>query len=271
MLGIERPDKTKEVGKHNNPLMTFTAEARELYYEICERYGLEIDREVKNPSQKHKETLEHKCEMLEQEIQLKDLALEQMTKQIEDLTQEKNKKQRQANQEAERYKQNKIQAEKEELRALQNAELAEKLVKRKVKQSKENTISIGLKQYQEATSIIQETKKVLESEVYSPTERKEMQLAAMELEREKSRYKMAADNIEEQIERRAEEKAKVRGHSEKHTIERLETELAQERYDKNYICEMIKRFLPEAVLERFEQFSGIILHNAERIRSHSRS
>lgn len=269
-MGIERPDTTKPIGKHNNSLMTFTAEARNLYYEICERYGLEIDREVKNPSQKHKETLEHKCEKLEKEVQEKDLALEQMTKQIKDLTQEKNEKQRQANQEAERYKQNKIQAEKEEIRALQNAELAEKLVKRKVKQNKENTISIGLKQYQEATAIVQETKKVLESEVYSPTERKEMRLAAMELEREKVRYKMAADSIEEEIERRAEEKASCRENAEKHTINRLERELAQERYDKNYICEMIKRFLPEAVLERFEQFSGIILHNKERIRSHTR-
>lgn len=269
-MGIERPDKTKPIGKHNNPLMTFTEEARNLYYEICERYGLEIDREVKNPSQKHKETLEHKCEKLEKEIQEKDLALEQMTKQIEDLTQEKNEKQREADRESVRYRQNKIQAEKEEIRALQNAELAEKLVKRKVKQNKENTISIGLKQYQEATAIVQETKRVLNSEVYSPTERKEMQLAAMELEREKTRYKMAADSIEEEIERRAEEKATYRTHSERHTIDRLERELAQERHDKNYICEMIKRFLPEAVLERFEQFSGIILHNKERIRSHTR-
>ena len=81
---------------------------------------------------------------------------------------------------------------------------------------------------------------------------------------------MAANNIEEQIERRAEEKATYRGHSEKHTIDRLERELAQERHDKNYICEMIKRFLPEAILERFEQFSGIILHNKERIRNHTR-
>ena len=127
-----------------------------------------------------------------------------------------------------------------------------------------------MKQYQEATAIVQETKRVLNSEVYSPTERKEMQLAAQQLEREKARYKMATDGIEEQIERRAEEKAKLRAHSERTTIEKLEQALARERHDKNYICEMIKRFLPEAILERFEQFSGIILHNKERIRSHTR-
>ena len=262
-LGIERPDKTKEVGKHNNPLMTFTEEARNLYYDICERYGLEIDREVKNPSQKHKETLEHKCEMLEKEVQEKDSALEQMKTQLQSIT-------REANKESERYKANKIQAEREEIRAINNAELAEKLIIKKVKQNKDDTISIGLKQYQEATAIVQETKRVLNSEVYSPTERKEMQLAAQQLECEKARYRMAADGIEEQIERRAEEKAKLRAHSERTTIEKLEQALAREIHDKNYICEMIKRFLPEAILERFEQFSGIILQNKERIRSHSR-
>ena len=262
-MGIQRPDRTKPIGKHNNPLMTFTEEARNLYYEICERYGLEIDREVKNPSQKHKETLEHKCEMLEKEVQEKDQAIEQMRTQLQSIT-------READKEAERHKVNKIQAEKEEIRAINNAELAEKLVKKKVKQNRDDTISIGLKQYQEATAIVQETKRVLNSEVYSPIERKEMQLAARELEREKARYKMAADGIEEQIERRAEEKAKLRTYSERTTIEKLEQALARERHDKNYICEMIKRFLPESILERFEQFSGIILYNKERIRSHTR-
>ena len=127
-MGIERPDITKPIGKHNNPLMTFTEEARNLYYEICERYGLEIDREVKNPSQKHKETLEHKCVMLEKEVQEKDLALEEMKIRLQSIT-------READKEAERYKANKIQAEKEEIRAVNNAELVEKLVKKKVKQN----------------------------------------------------------------------------------------------------------------------------------------
>lgn len=267
-LGIERPDLTKPIGKHNNPLMTFTKEARELYYEIFERHGLEIDREVINPSQKHKETLEHKCEMLEQELQGKDQALQQMTVQLQTITKEMNQTKKEADKEAERCKANKIQADKEELRALNNSELAEKLAKKKAKQHKDGTVTIGLKQYQEATAIVQETKKILVSEVYSPTERKEMRLAAQELEREKARYERAADSIEEQIERRAEEKATYRVLGERHTIDKLEQALAREKHDKNYICEMIKKFLPEAVLERFEQFSGIVLSNHERVRSH---
>ena len=196
-LGIERPDKTKPIGKHNNSLMTFTAEARELYYEICERYGLEIDREVKNPSQKHKEALEHKCEMLEKEVQEKDLALEQMTAQLHSLTEEKNEWQREVDKEAERYKVNKIQADKEEVRAIHNSELAEKLITQKVKYNKDETITIGLKQYQQATALVNETKQILKSEVYSPIELKEMRLAAEKMQMEKERYKMAATNIEE--------------------------------------------------------------------------
>lgn len=269
-MGIERPDKTKPVSKHNNPLMTFTSETRELYYQICERHGLEIDRVVKNPSQTHKETLEHKCEVLEQEVQEKDQLLQQMIAQIHILNTEKEHKQREADKEAERYELNKIQADKEEIRAIINSELAEKLITQKVKYNKDETVTIGLKQYQQATSLVNETKKILKSEVYSPVELKEMQMAAEKLQMEKERYKMATTNIEEQIERRAEEKAHLQETSQKHRIEKLESELARERSDKNYIMEMIKRFLPPQVLERFERFSGMNFHTQEHQRHHAR-
>lgn len=269
-MGIERPDKTKPVSKHNNPLMTFTAETRELYYQICERHGLEIDREVKNPSQKHKETLEHKCEMLEHEVQEKDQLLKQMTAHIQALNREKDEKQREADKEAERYKTNKIQADKEEIRAINNSELAEKLITQKVKYNKDETVTIGLKQYQQATSLVNETKKILKSEVYSPAELKEMRIAIEKLQLEKEQYKMASSDVEEQIERRAEEKLRQQETSQKYRIEKLESELAQERNDKNYIIEMIKRFLPPQVLERFERFSGMILHTQEHQRHHKR-
>lgn len=269
-LGIERPDKAKPVGKHNNPLMTFTEQARELYYEICERYGFEIDREVKNPSQKHKETLEHKCEMLEKEVEAKDQAIADMTSQLEAINREKNIAQAKAKEEAGRYKENKIRADKEEIRAINNSELAEKLLTNKAKHNKDDTVTIGLKQYQQATSIVQETKKVLESEVYSPIERKEMRLETERLKQAKARYEIAAEKVESEIERRAKQKAKQQVHSEQHRIERLEEELARERYDKNYLFEMIKRFLPIKILERFEQFSGILFHDQERERGRSR-
>ncbi|MEE0982489.1 MAG: hypothetical protein U0L38_00380, partial [Bacteroidales bacterium] len=263
-LGIERPDITKPVSKYNNPLMTFTEQARKLYYEICEQYGFEIDREVKNPSQKHKETLEHKCEMLEKEVVEKDQAIADMTSQLEAINREKNITQAKAKAEADRYKENKARADKEEIRALQNSELAEKMLTNKVKHNKDNTITIGLKQYQQATALVQETKNVLSSEVYSPIERKEMQLETERLKKAKARYEIAAERVESEIERRAEEKVKQQVHREQHRIERLEEELAKERHDKNYIVEMIKRFLPTKILERFEHFSGILFYDQER-------
>lgn len=241
-LGIERPDMMKPVSKRNNPLMTFTEEARELYYQICERHGLDIDREVRNPSQKHKETLEYKCEQLQAEADKEEL----------------------------RFKNNKVKADKEEVRALNNSELAEKLVTQKVKHNKDGTVTIGLKQYQQATSLMNATKSVLESEVYSPAELKEMKKATKALQDEKSRYREATENITEQIERKAKEMAQLQETSQQNKIEKLENELARERHDKNYICEMIKRFLPEAILERFERFSGIVLQKQEQVRSRTR-
>lgn len=68
-MGIERPDTDKKEGKYNNPLMTFSAELRETFYALCEKNGgIEIDREVKNPSQKHRDILEYKCEQLEKSV-----------------------------------------------------------------------------------------------------------------------------------------------------------------------------------------------------------
>lgn len=68
-MGIERPDTSKKEGKYNNPLMTFSDELRETFYALCEKNGgIEIDREVKNPSQKHRDILEYKCEQLQKNV-----------------------------------------------------------------------------------------------------------------------------------------------------------------------------------------------------------
>lgn len=67
-MGIERPDITKKEGKYNNPLITFSNELREKFYSLCEQKGIEIDREVKSPSQKHRDILEYKCNQLEKSV-----------------------------------------------------------------------------------------------------------------------------------------------------------------------------------------------------------
>ena len=66
-LGIGPPDPQKKVGKYNNALMTFTESNREQFYLICERNGIEINREVENPSQKHLDVLAFKTERLQKE------------------------------------------------------------------------------------------------------------------------------------------------------------------------------------------------------------
>lgn len=68
-LGIQRPDPTKKKSRYNNPKMTFTERNRQKLIEICKNRGLEIDTEVENPSQKHKDLLEYKTQKLKEEKQ----------------------------------------------------------------------------------------------------------------------------------------------------------------------------------------------------------
>ncbi|MDO4744070.1 MAG: hypothetical protein Q4A86_01655 [Clostridia bacterium] len=68
-MGIERPNPDKPLSRYNNPLMTFSEELRETFYALCEKNGgIEIDREVKNPSQKHRDILVYKCEQLQKNV-----------------------------------------------------------------------------------------------------------------------------------------------------------------------------------------------------------
>jgi hypothetical protein len=64
-MGIQRPDPTAKEGKYNCPLITFSEIIRTQFYDLCEKRGIVIDREVKNPSQKHLSVLEYKCKKME--------------------------------------------------------------------------------------------------------------------------------------------------------------------------------------------------------------
>lgn len=67
-MGIQRPDPTAKEGKYNCPLITFSELIRTEFYDLCERQGVVIDREVKNPSQKHLSVLEYKCQQMTAEV-----------------------------------------------------------------------------------------------------------------------------------------------------------------------------------------------------------
>lgn len=67
-MGIQRPDATAKEGKYNCPLITFSELIRQEFYDLCEKQGIVIDREVKNPSQKHLSVLEYKCKRMEEVV-----------------------------------------------------------------------------------------------------------------------------------------------------------------------------------------------------------
>ncbi len=69
-MGIQRPDPTTKEGKYNCPLITFSELIRQEFYDLCEKRGIVIDREVKNPSQKHLSVLEYKCKRMEEVVDI---------------------------------------------------------------------------------------------------------------------------------------------------------------------------------------------------------
>ena len=69
-MGIQRPDPTAKEGKYNCPLITFSEIIRTEFYDLCEKRGIVIDREVKNPSQKHLSVLEYKCKRMEEVVDI---------------------------------------------------------------------------------------------------------------------------------------------------------------------------------------------------------
>ena len=69
-MGIQRPDPTAKEGKYNCPLITFSELIRQEFYDLCEKRGIIIDREVKTPSQKHLSVLEYKCKRMEEVVDI---------------------------------------------------------------------------------------------------------------------------------------------------------------------------------------------------------
>lgn len=69
-MEIQRPDPTAKEGKYNCPLITFSELIRQEFYDLCEKRGIVIDREVKNPSQKHLSVLEYKCKRMEEVVDI---------------------------------------------------------------------------------------------------------------------------------------------------------------------------------------------------------
>ena len=63
-----RNPETGKKDRYHNPLVAFTDEVREVFYQACERRGVQIDREVTSGSRRQLELLDQKRSGLEREL-----------------------------------------------------------------------------------------------------------------------------------------------------------------------------------------------------------
>lgn len=61
--GIELPDPTKPVGRYNNRGMVYTAMCRDMWYDVCEAHGYEVEREPQPRRRKHETVDEFQSRM----------------------------------------------------------------------------------------------------------------------------------------------------------------------------------------------------------------
>lgn len=83
-LRIPLPDPTKPKGRHNNRKQTFDAMCREMLFEICERYGLQLDREPIYGGKAYLEKNDFIIEKQKQVMAEKEQALSEITMKLED-------------------------------------------------------------------------------------------------------------------------------------------------------------------------------------------
>ena len=83
-LGIPLPDPTKPKGRHNNRKQTFDAMCREMLFEICERYGLQLEREPIYGGKAYLEKNDFIIEKQKQVMAEKEQALSEITMKLED-------------------------------------------------------------------------------------------------------------------------------------------------------------------------------------------
>lgn len=68
-MGIERPDKTKPENRYNNAKITFDKICRDRFIEICQSYGLTIEKEPKERTESGLTLIEYKARQEEQKAQ----------------------------------------------------------------------------------------------------------------------------------------------------------------------------------------------------------
>jgi len=84
LLGFELPDPTKKKSRNNNRKMSYDAECRRIFFEICEKYGLHLDRNPEHGGREYLEKQDYIIENQKRKMAEQEQALEKITMKIED-------------------------------------------------------------------------------------------------------------------------------------------------------------------------------------------
>lgn len=92
---VKKPNQEKETHRWNNPKQTFTAQCRKKIIELCEGYGLEIEREPQESSkvglsliEYQRQREEEKLKNLQNEIEKMNTEIQNKKEELENITQE---------------------------------------------------------------------------------------------------------------------------------------------------------------------------------------
>ena len=127
---------------------------------------------------------------------------------------------------------------------------------------------MSVEDYQKATGQTAAINRLLNSPIYTPKERLDMQCAADASMQAKKAYDSKAAELEQIIEQRVKERLALLNRTEPRKIAELQHQLAQSRRDLDYVCDMVKMFMHDNgfSIKDFEQCYGVSLtddHNQD--------
>lgn len=127
---------------------------------------------------------------------------------------------------------------------------------------------MSIEDYQKATGQTAAINKLLNSPIYTPKERLDMQCAADASMQAKKAYENKSAELEQIIEQRVKERIALLNRTEPRKIEQLQKQLSQARNDLDYVCDMVKMFMRDNgfSIKDFEQCYGVSLtddHNQD--------
>ena len=120
---------------------------------------------------------------------------------------------------------------------------------------------MSIEDYQKATGQTAAINRLLNSPIYTPQERLDMQCAADASMQAKRAYDNKSAELEQIIEQRVKERLSLLNRTEPRKIAELQHQLTQSRRDLDYVCDMVKMYMQDNGLsiKDFEQCYGVNL------------